>query len=110
MPPPNLQAKCDGCHKAPLFITSLPIAAFGLLDPNDHGINNEDRFKSSSLRNISITAPYFHNGSVASLQAMLTSNIPAHRVAPQDVQNIMAFLQTLTDQTTVAEARFSDPF
>ena len=109
-PPPAPPATCAGCHTPPLFITSQPTAAFGLADANDLGINNTGTFKVGSLRNIAITAPYFHNGSVASLQALLTSNIPAHRVAPQDVQNIQAFLQTLTDQTTVAEARFSDPF
>ena len=110
-PPPAPQATCNNCHTAPLFITSQPIAPFGLLDPNDHGINNTDHFKIGSLRNVAVSAPYFHNGSVASLQDMLTTaNIPAHRVAPQDVQNILAFLQTLTDQTTVADPKFSDPF
>ena len=109
-PPPAPQATCNNCHTAPLFITSQPIAAFGLLDPNDQGINSTGNFKVGSLRNIAVSAPYFHNGSVTSLQAMLTSNIPAHRVAPQDVQNIIAFLQTLTDQATVTGTRFSDPF
>lgn len=109
-PPPAPQATCAGCHTPPLFITSEPTAAFGLPDPNDNGINNTGNFKVGSLRNIAITAPYFHNGSITSLQAILTSNTPAHRVAPQDVQNILAFLQTLTDQTTVSETRFSDPF
>jgi cytochrome c peroxidase len=102
--------RCAGCHTPPLFITSDPVAPFGLLDPNDHGINNTDHFKSGSLRNIALTAPYFHNGSVNSLQAMLTSNIPAHRVAPQDVQNVLAFLNSLTDASINTEPRFSDPF
>jgi len=109
-PPPAPPATCAGCHTPPLFITSSPAGPFGLPDPNDHGINNTNAFKVGSLRNIALTAPYFHNGSIASLQVMLTSNIPAHRVAPQDVQNILAFLQTLTDQSTITEARFSDPF
>ncbi|CAN5763730.1 cytochrome c peroxidase [soil metagenome] len=109
-PPPAPPATCAGCHTPPLFITSQPARPFGLADANDPGINSSGNFKVGSLRNISITGPYFHNGSVATLQTMLTSNIPAHRVAPQDVQNILAFLQTLTDQTTVAETRFSDPF
>jgi cytochrome c peroxidase len=109
-PPPAPQITCAGCHRPPLFITSQPVAPFGLLDPTDMGINNSGFFKSSSLRNIAVTAPYFHNGSVPSLQAMLTGNIPAHRVAPQDVQNILAFMATLTDQETLAEERFADPF
>ncbi|MBC7534181.1 MAG: cytochrome-c peroxidase [Ferruginibacter sp.] len=109
-PGPGPALTCAGCHKPPLFVTSDPLGPFGLLDPADHGINNTDHFKVGSLRNIAVTAPYFHNGSVVSLQAMLTSNIPLHRVAPPDVQNLIAFMQTLTDQTTVAEERFADPF
>ena len=101
---------CANCHKPPLFDNSNPRPAFGLPDPNDRGINNTGNFKAGSLRNISSSPPYFHNGSVASLQAMLTSNIPAHGVAPQDVQNLLAFMQTLTDNNIKTEARFSDPF
>jgi cytochrome c peroxidase len=101
---------CGGCHKPPMFLTSDPAAPFGLPDPTDHGINNQNRFKSGSLRNIALTAPYFHNGSVASLQTMLAGGIPAHTVAPQDRAKILAFLQTLTDVTVSTDARFSNPF
>ena len=106
-PPP---IACNGCHAAPMFLTSAPAGPFGLLDPNDAGINNQNRFKSGSLRNIANTAPYFHNGSVASLTAMLNSNIPAHGVRPQDVNNLLAFLQTLSDNVVSTDQRFSDPF
>ncbi len=109
-PPPAPQITCAGCHTPPLFITSSPAGPFGLADANDAGINNTGNFKSGSLRNIALTAPYFHNGSVASLQNMLTSTIPAHRVAPPDVQALLAYMNTLSDQTTMNEDRFSDPF
>ncbi|MEO7264694.1 MAG: cytochrome c peroxidase [Ferruginibacter sp.] len=101
---------CASCHKPPLFVNSDPRPGFGLLDPNDRGVNNSGNFKVGSLRNIAANPPYFHNGSVASLEAMFTSNIPAHRVAPQDVQNLLAFMQTLTDNQIATEPRFSDPF
>ena len=108
---------CAGCHAPPMFITSAPVAPFGLADPNDHGINNQNRFKSGSLRNVALTAPYFHNGSIGSLAAMLQggppgspTNIPAHSVAPADVAKFMAFLQTLTDVTVSTEPRFLNPF
>ncbi|HVZ26771.1 MAG TPA: cytochrome c peroxidase [Sediminibacterium sp.] len=101
---------CGGCHKPPMFLTSDPAAPFGLPDPTDHGINNQNRFKSGSLRNIALTAPYFHNGSVASLQTMLANGIPAHTVAPQDRAKILAFLQTLTDATVSTDIKFSNPF
>lgn len=109
---------CASCHTPPMFITSAPARGFALQDVNDAGINNQNRFKSPSLRNISTRTNLFHNGSIANLQAMLTSGapgsginqIPLHAVAPQDVQNMMAFLNTLTDNTVLTEEKFSNPF
>jgi len=101
---------CAGCHAPPMFLTSSPAGPFALQDPNDLGINNQRRFKSGSLRNIANVPPYFHNGSIASLQTMLAANIPAHSVGPQDRQKLLAFLQTLTDLTSINDAKFSNPF
>lgn len=107
---PNGGGTCAGCHAPPMFLTSNPAGPFALNDPLDLGINNQRRFKSSSLRNIANTAPYFHNGSIASLQNMLAGNIPAHSVGPQDRQKLLAFLLTLTDNVTIKEEKFSNPF
>ena len=93
-----------------MFLTSNPARPFGLVDPNDLGINGSGRFKSGSLRNIAISGPYFHNGSVPTLQAMLSGNIPAHGVAVQDRAKLIAFLQTLTDVTSTSDVKYSDPF
>jgi cytochrome c peroxidase len=101
---------CGGCHRPPMFMPPNPVAPFALLDPADKGINNENRFKVGSLRNIANTTPLFHNGSIPSLEAMLAGNIPAHGVAPQDRTKLLAFLRTLTDNTVTTEARFSNPF
>ncbi len=101
---------CAGCHAPPMFLTSNPERPFALPDATDHGINNQDRFKSGSLRNIAATGSYFHNGSVASLNDMLASNIPQHGVAAQDRLKLLAFMQTLTDVTTIADVKFSNPF
>ena len=101
---------CAGCHAPPMFLTSDPARPFALADATDRGINNQDRFKAGSLRNIAAAGPYFHNGSVAALTDMLGGNIPAHSVAPQDRQKLLAFLQTLTDLTTVNDVRYSNPF
>lgn len=103
-------APCGSCHRPPMFLSSSPAGPFALQDPNDAGINNENRFKSGSLRNIAGMAPIFHNGSVGSVQAMLNGNIPAHGVLPADRQKLIAFLNTLTDNTITTEPRFSDPF
>jgi cytochrome c peroxidase len=111
---------CNTCHTAPMFLNSIATNAtpFALPDPLDAGINNQNRFKSSTLRNIGNRAFLFHNGSIANVQAMLTAGapgsgtqpIPAHSVQPQDVQNLIAFMNTLTDNSITTEEKFSNPF
>ncbi len=104
---------CASCHAPPMFITSSPAAPFGLADPTDQGINGTRAFKSGSLRNLANTAPYFHNGSISSLQNMLAganNPIPQHTVAPQDRQRLLAFMQTLSDVTSIQQEKFANPF
>lgn len=112
--PPGVNS-CASCHTPPMFLTSAPAAGFAF--PLEAGIMGQNRFKSGSLRNITATAPYFHGGSVASLTAMLNggpvgapTHIPAHSIGPGDVANVMAFLQTLTDNAVTADVKFADPF
>lgn len=103
-------ATCAGCHTPPMFITSTPAAPFGLLDPADAGINNQNRFKSPSLRNIENSAPYFHNGNVATLDAVIGTGIPAHTIPPPDRPKLLAFLRTLTDNSFATDPKYVDPF
>jgi cytochrome c peroxidase len=118
-PPPGGGAppSCNGCHTAPIFINSAA-PAFGFPDLVDLGISNLSRFKSGSLRNISTRTALFHNGSVANVQAMFsagapgsgTQPIPAHAANPQNAASLIAFMNTLTDNTILTEVKFSDPF
>lgn len=104
---------CTGCHRPPFFLTSDPVQGFALADPNDHGINNQNRFKAGSLRNAGLRTSLFHNGSVANVQAMLAGAggpIPSHTVAPQDVQKLLAFINTLNDASVGSDEKFSSPF
>lgn len=109
---------CASCHTPPMFITSTPLQGFALRNDNDTGITGQNRFKSGSLRNIAGRTKLFHNGSIENIQAMLSAGapgsnlapLPQHSVPPQDVQNIIAFLNTLTDNTIGADAKFSNPF
>lgn len=115
--PPGAPNSCATCHTPPMFINSAA-PGFGLLDPADGGINNQNRFKSGSLRNMGTAVALFHNGSVSNLQAMFsagapgsgTTPIPAHSVAPPNAQNLIAFMNTLTDNTIKTEEKFSNPF
>lgn len=117
-PPPGggPALSCNSCHAAPMFMRS-DAPPFGLRDVNDLGINNTGNFKQGTLRNIGISRNLFHNGSVPNLLAMLVAGtpgngppIPAHSIPAANVQNVIAFLNTLTDNTVLTEEKFSNPF
>lgn len=98
--------------------------------PKDMGM-----FRAASLRNIELTAPYMHDGSIATLEGVLdfyaaggrniTSGPHAGdgRLNPnksdlitlinldaQDKADIVAFLKTLTDHEFITNPKFADPF
>lgn len=61
--------------------------------------NDKYIFKVPSLRNIEKTAPYFHDGSVASLDSAIKIMAKVQlgkTIDEEDTQNIIAFLKTLT--------------
>ena len=75
---------------------------------NDEGLfevtkNQEDKhfFKIPTLRNIALTAPYFHNGSVKTLEkavkVMATVQL-GKKLSSSDVEDIVAFLNALTGE------------
>ena len=94
------------------------------------------RFRAPSLRNVAVTAPYNHDGSVATLAAVVANYAAGGRVIPAgqphagdgrsnpykddlivrinlseaEQQDIVAFLQTLTDETVLVDPRFANPF
>jgi cytochrome c peroxidase len=82
-------------------------------------------FKSPSLRNVAVTAPYGHDGRFATLEALidhysdnaiLDPNLgylipvgPLEFTASEKAA-LVAFLETLTDRTLLTDRRFSNPF
>lgn len=110
------------------------------VDVGDDGVGDvsgraadKGRFKSPSLRNIAVTGPYMHDGRFASLTQVVehyNSGVQAHpnldgrlrvpgmtAVTPRrlglsadEVQSIVAFLGTLTDDALLKDAKFADPF
>ncbi len=81
-------------------------------------------FKSPSLRNVELTAPYMHDGRLATLEAVIdhyagtVKNHPnldgrarrAGNLSRPEKAALVAFLKTLTDQKFIADPKFSDPF
>jgi cytochrome c peroxidase len=65
---------CDRCHDGPMF-SDFDLHAEGvrehatLVQPDTGG--GRFRFRTPSLRNVALTAPYMHNGTLATLQDVL---------------------------------------
>ena len=67
-------AGCDRCHRGPMF-SSYDLHAEGVgenpqLSEPDEGAGRF-RFRTPSLRNVALTAPYMHNGMLATLEDVL---------------------------------------
>lgn len=111
----NGKAKCSACHTGWNFTDNKfhDIGLFtedtGLFALNDSDEKNRYAFKTPGLRNISERAPYMHNGSVATLEAViihylsggiqrpsLASEMTPLQLTPKDIQDLKAFLRTLT--------------
>lgn len=100
------------------------------LKPEDMG-----RFRAPTLRNIELTAPYMHDGSIATLEEVIdhyarggrlistgplagdgaknpfkSEFIVGFMMTLEEKTDLIHFLKSLTDWEFVCDARFSDPF
>ncbi len=114
--------------------TSYPRPNTGIYEytkrPEDVG-----KFKVPTLRNIALTAPYMHDGSAKTLDAVLDHYsaggrtivgspdagegshnpnkdplIRGFKLSPADRANLIAFLQSLTDETVIHNPKFANPW
>ena len=67
-------AGCDRCHDGVMFsdfdLHAEGVAEHPLLDSPDAG-DGRFRFRTPTLRNVALTSPYMHNGTVATLEDVL---------------------------------------
>lgn len=113
---------------------AYPAPNTGLIEftglPTDMG-----KFKAPTLRNIAVTAPYMHDGSIASLDEVLDHYIAGGRtiasgpnagngslsplkdgfvrgftLSAQERSDVLAFLESLTDQVFLTDPRFANPW
>lgn len=114
-------------------VGNLPFASIVLPDqlPADFPVSNNGAFKAPGLRNVELTAPYFHNGSVMTLEDMVDfytrgGNFPSETAnpsldfnitelgtlqnAPDKMAAMVAFMKSLTDERVRNEsAPFDHP-
>lgn len=131
-------ANCGDCHAGSLTFANdfhnngldsiFSDLGLGIVtsNSNDHG-----RFKTPSLRNIALTAPYMHDGRFKTLEEVLDHYnehiLPSATIDPllsasnhvsgksllltaQEKADVIAFLKTLTDNSIATNPKFSNPF
>ena len=99
-------------------------------EPDDVG-----KFKAPTLRNIELTAPYMHDGSVATLSEVIdhysaggrtikggplagtgadnpnkSEFVKGFNLSPEEKEDLLAFLRSLTDEGVLTNPRLSNPW
>ncbi len=131
--------RCNQCHSTALFFdpqarnTGMDYSEdLGLYEVTGNE-SDKGKFKTTTLRNIELTAPYMHDGRFATLteaiqhynQGMLPDPNLDDRLSvgsepggtpiemnlsDEDVENMIHFLKTLTDEALVNDPMYSNPF
>jgi cytochrome c peroxidase len=129
---------CAACHTGdmgrPFILNTNNGLQANTTDPGVGGITGLEKdmgtFKVPVLRNIALTAPYMHDGSLKTLEAVIehyNTGIQPHpnlnyglrdakgapiqmNMSETDKKDLIAFLNTLTDESFLKDERFSDPF
>lgn len=93
------------------------------------------RFRAPTLRNIAVTAPYMHDGSIATLSEVLdhyaaggrtiasgpnagngslnpfkSELILGFQITPEEKADVIAFLESLTDEALLTDERWTNPW
>ena len=92
----------------------------------EHTARSEDlgRFRAPTLRNIALTSPYMHDGSMATLEEVVDhyarggryshpnkdSRMQPLPLSPEDKRELIEFLRSLTDVEMTRDPRWSDPW
>jgi cytochrome c peroxidase len=113
---PLFRAHCAACHSGSDFTDD----AFHRVDanrpdPTDRGLGertgdpaDDGKFRTASLRNVAVGAPYFHDGGTPTLREA----IRRHRdiaLTEQEITALAAFLTSLTDEAFLTDKRFAYP-
>lgn len=130
----SAKLKCANCHVPPYFTTAvsdLPVSRVymntGLMpdDTLDPGLEkvtgdrqDRGRFKVPSLRNVALTAPYMHNGSIASLEEVIDlyqkggavdERVRGFDLSGKEKKQLLDFLYALSDSTISTNPLFQRP-
>jgi hypothetical protein len=121
----NGAARCESCHTTTAQIGDEPMNIGLDATVTDPG-QGAGRFKVPSLRNVAVRGFYMHDGRFSSLQQVVNfyssqvidnGNLDGRLTNPlqlnlttEQVDDLVAFLNTLTDNTFLTSSLFSNPF
>ena len=126
------------CHGEPGFASSRPLNNGLEAELTDEGLGGWDgnsfnlgKFKSPSLRNIEVTAPYMHDGRFETLEDVINfyseevedfpnkdfwwvgqrdNGFTGFDFTDQEKDDLMSFMKTLTSTNFLTHPKWSDPF
>jgi cytochrome c peroxidase len=147
---------CYKCHGSLYFTDNVKHARMNVPEQGFHntGLYNEDgkgayppghtgiaeftgraddmgKFRTPSLRNVALTAPYMHDGSIATLEEVIRTHyakqgravhagkpanplrsrfIDGFEINDGEVRDLVEFLKSLTDESFIENPKFSDPW
>ena len=118
--------RCFECHTAPTFASdTFRIIGVASDDPGRAGVSDDGQagaFKVPTLRNIALTAPYMHNGSMATLEEVIdfyadggtgVENqdifVNGFELNEQEKADLVSFLYALTDESGLPEVPMAVP-
>jgi cytochrome c peroxidase len=134
----NASVESVGFHNTGLYNLNesggYPVMNTGLYDMT--GVRRDmGRFKAPSLRNIALTAPYMHDGSIATLSLVIdhyarggrliengdyagdgrlspfkSEFIAGFDLSASEKRDLIVFLQALTDESVLTNENWSSPF
>jgi cytochrome c peroxidase len=97
---------------------AYPQSDRGLID-RTHKATDMGRFRAPTLRNIAVTAPYMHDGSIETLEAAIdhyatggvkspvkSNRLKGFSVTPEQRKDLVAFLESLTDKSFLTNPAF----
>lgn len=115
-------------HNTGLYNLTMPPGAYPGRNTGLHAHTGRPAdmgaFRAPTLRNIRVTAPYMHDGSIQTLEEVIahyeqggrarspyTSTIlRPFRLTDQERADLLAFLDSLTDEAALVDPRWSDPW
>lgn len=119
--------RCSECHGSINFSGPTLFAGTMPSDPeaffHDTGVATlPAKFRAPTLRNIAVTAPYMHDGSITTLKGVVehyarggrsregkSDRVKGFAISASDIDDLVAFLESLTDEKFLTNPAFSNP-